>query len=425
VNAARKGFDLPYEWLIGTRYLRSAHRSGFVSFVAFMSVIGLALGVAVLVVVLSVLNGFERELRSRMLAVTAHASITGRDGELRGWRQAQAQAIGQPNVVAAAPYVESRGLLANGERVAGALVRGILPEEEVKAVGLSSRMRQGSLSELTGRGFRIVLGAALARELGVQPGDKVVLMAPEGSATPAGFAPRMRRFTVSGIFDSGMYEFDRGLALIHLEDAARLYRLGDRVSGLRLALEDPFLVKLTVRGVSRAIGQDGRGHVVRDWTMDHENFFRSIELTKSMMFFILLILVVVAAINLVATLVMIVKEKQTDIAILRTIGAAPPNVLRMFLVQGAIIGLVGTAAGALLGWVLALHVTGVVQAIERVFGIQFLDASVYLMSDLPSEVRLGDVLRVSAVSLALAAAATIYPAWRAARTLPAEALRHE
>jgi lipoprotein-releasing system permease protein len=235
----------------------------------------------------------------------------------------------------------------------------------------------------------------------------------------------MRRFTIAGIFESGMYEFDRGLALTHMADAALLYRLGDRVTGLRLALEDPFLAPLSVRAVARAIDYSGAGYYVNDWTRDHQNFFRSIELTKSMMFFILLILVVVAAINLVATLVMIVKEKQTDIAILRTIGAAPDNVLRMFLVQGAIIGVVGTAVGALLGWVLALNVTRVVQGIERVFGIQFLDASVYLMSDLPSEVRIGDVLQVAAVALLLAAAATIYPAWRAARTLPAEALRHE
>ena len=415
----------PYEWLIGTRYLRSAHRSGFVSFVAFMSVIGLALGVAVLIVVLSVLNGFERELRSRMLAVTSHATITGIDGQIREWRKAQSDAAREPNVTAVVPFVESRGLLANGERVAGAMVRGILPEEEVKAVGLSSRMKEGALADLTAGGFRIILGSALAGELDVKVGQKVVVMAPEGSATPAGFAPRMKRFTVVGIFESGMYEFDRGLALTHMADAALLYRLGDRVTGLRLALEDPFIAPLTVRSVARAIDYSGAGYYVNDWTRDHENFFRSIELTKSMMFFILLILVVVAAINLVATLVMIVKEKQTDIAILRTIGAAPQNVLRMFLVQGAIIGLVGTVAGALLGWLLALNVTRVVHAIESAFGIQFLDASVYLMSDLPSEVRIGDVLQVAGVALVLAALATIYPAWRASRTLPAEALRHE
>jgi lipoprotein-releasing system permease protein len=416
----------PYEWLIGTRYLRSTHRSGFVSFVASMSVIGLALGVAVLIVVLSVLNGFEHELRGRMLTVTSHATITGIDGEIVNWRQAQSDAQREPGVVAVVPYVESRGLLANGERVAGAMVRGILPEEEKKAVGLDGRMiPPGHLADLEPGKYRVILGSALAAELAVKAGDTVVLMAPEGSATPAGFVPRMKRFTVSGIFESGMYEFDRGLALTHMADAAKLYRLGDRVTGLRLALEDPFLAPLMVRTVARAIDYDGHGYFVNDWTHDHENFFRSIELTKSMMFFILLILVVVAAINLVATLVMIVKEKQTDIAILRTIGAAPNNVLRIFLVQGALIGLVGTFAGACLGWVLALNVTGIIRGIESLFGIKFLDASVYLMSDLPSQVRLGDVLQVSGVALVLSAIATIYPAWRAARILPAEALRHE
>jgi lipoprotein-releasing system permease protein len=415
----------PYEVLIAARYLRSTHRSGFVSFVASMSVLGLALGVAVLIVVLSVLNGFETELRGRMLAVTSHASITGVDGEIRQWRRGQQQAAKAPGVRAVVPFIESRGLLANGERVAGALVRGIVPEEEARAVGLGSRLTQGSLDELEPGRFRIILGKALATELGVSVGQNVVLMAPEGSATPAGFVPRKRRFTVSGIFESGMYEYDRGLALVHMSDAARLYRLGDNVTGLRLALDDPFAAPRVVREVARDIDFDGNGYFVTDWTRDHAVFFRSIELTKSMMFFILLILVVVAAINLVAMLVMIVKEKQTDIAILRTIGAAPINVLRVFLLQGALIGLVGTLAGALLGWLIANNVQVIVQAIERAFGVQFLDASVYYMSDLPSEVRIGDVLQVSLVALVLAALATIYPAWRAARTMPAEALRHD
>jgi lipoprotein-releasing system permease protein len=419
-------FHSPYEWLIGTRYLRSTHRSGFVSFVASMSVIGLALGVAVLIVVMSVLNGFEREVRGRMLTVTSHATITGVDGEIAEWRQAQIDAQREPGVLAVVPFVESRGLLANGERVAGAMVRGILPEEEKKAVGLDSRvLPPGHLSDLEAGKYRVILGSALATELSVKVGQTVVLMAPEGSATPAGFMPRMKRFTVSGIFDSGMYEFDRGLALVHMADAARLYRMGDRVTGLRLALDDPFLAPLMVRTVARAVDYDGHGYFVNDWTHDHENFFRNIQMTKSMMFFILLILVVVAAINLVATLVMIVKEKQTDIAILRTIGAAPNNVLRIFLVQGALIGLVGTTAGTVLGWVLALNVTDIIGGVESLFGIKFLDASVYLMSDLPSDVRLGDILQVAGVALALSALATIYPAWRAARTLPAEALRHE
>jgi lipoprotein-releasing system permease protein len=414
-----------YEWTIGTRYLRSAHRSGFVSFVAFMSVAGLALGVAVLIVVMSVLNGFETELRSRMLAVTSHATITGVEGEIVNWRKARDEAARMPNVAAVVPFIEARGLLANGQRVAGAAVRGILPEEEVRAVGLASRMTDGKLEELGPGKFRIILGSALARELNVTVGDKVILMAPEGTATPVGLMPRTKRFTVSGIFDSGMYEYDRGLALLHMQDAARLYRLGDSVTGLRLALEDPFAAPRTVRQVATQIDYDGGGYFVSDWTRDHAVFFRSIELTKSLMFFIQLIMVIVAAINLVATLVMIVKEKQTDIAILRTMGAAPVNVLRTFLVQGAIIGFVGTAVGALLGWVLSLNVTEAVHALESALGIKFLDASVYLMSDLPSEVRLGDVLTVSVITLALAALATIYPAWRAARTLPAEALRHD
>jgi lipoprotein-releasing system permease protein len=415
----------PYEWLIGVRYLRSAHRSGFVSFVASMSVLGLSLGVAVLIVVLSVLNGFESELRNRILAVTAHATITGVDGAIPDWRARQATAAQEPGVKAAVPFIESRGLLANGQRVSGALVRGVLPEEEVKAIGLGSRMTSGSLSDLAAGKYRVVLGSALAEEPGVKLGQTVVLMAPEGSATPAGFAPRMRRFTVAGIFDSGMYEYDRGLALIHMTDAARLYQMGDDITGLRLALDDPFLAHMLVRTVARAIDVSGGGYFVSDWTRDHLNFFRNIELTKSMMFFILLILVVVAAINLIATLVMIVKEKQTDIAILRTLGAAPVNVLRMFLVQGALIGLVGTVAGALLGWLLSLYFPAMLHAIESAFGVQFLDASVYLMNDLPTDVKFADVLKVSLVTLVLTAAATIYPAWRASRTLPAEALRHD
>ena len=416
---------VPYELMIGVRYLRSAHRSGFVSFVASMSVMGLALGVAVLIVVLSVLNGFERELRSRMLTVTSHATITGVEGEIPDWRSKQRTALTEPGVKAAVPFIESRGLLANGQRVAGAMVRGVLPEEEVKAVGLASRMKAGSFDELAAGKYRIVLGSALAGELGVGVGQNVVLMTPDGSVTPAGFEPRKRRFAVVGIFESGMYEFDRGLAIVHMADAALLYKMGDSVTGIRLALDDPFLAPMMVRTVARAIDVTGNGYFVSDWTRDHLNFFRSIELTKSMMFFILLILVVVAAINLVATLVMIVKEKQTDIAILRTIGAAPVNVLRMFVVQGLIIGFVGTATGAALGWLLAVYFPAILQGIESLLGIHFLDASVYLMSDLPTQVKWGDVLQVSLTTLLLASLATIYPAWRAARTMPAEALRHD
>lgn len=416
-----------YEWLIGVRYLRSKHRSGFVSFVASMSVIGLALGVAVLIVVMSVLNGFETELRSRMLSVTSHGTISGLDGEIGDWRTAQSQLEKTAGVRAVAPYIEARALLANGQAVAGTVVRGVSPAEEGTTSGLGTRMTEGMLEDLEPGKFRVVLGSALATELGVEVGQSIVLMTPEATATPAGLMPRMRRFTVSGLFESGMYEYDRGLALVNLQDAARLYRLGDQVSGLRLSLDDPFQAPSIVRSAAERldITSNMNGFYVSDWTLDHANFFRSIELTKSLMFFILQILIVVAAVNLIATLVMIVKEKQTDIAILRTIGSAPGNVLRMFVIQGGLIGLVGTLFGAALGWVLALNVTSVVRAIEHLFGIRFLDPSVYLMSDLPAEVHLPDVLQVSGVALLLAALATIYPAWRASRTLPAEALRHE
>ncbi len=418
---------MPYEWMIGVRYLRSQHRSGLVSFVATMSVIGLALAVAVLVVVLSVLNGFETEIRSRMLSVTSHATISGLDGEIADWREAQSQLAKADGVRAVAPYIEARGLLAHGQNVAGTVVRGVLPAAEGATVALGSHMLSGALTDLEAGRFRIILGSALALELGVKQGDSVVLMTPEAAVTPAGLMPRTRRFVVSGIFESGMYEFDRGLALVQLADASKLYRLGDRVTGLRLALGDPFAAPRLVRRAAEAldITSNQNGFYVSDWTRDHFNFFRNIELTKTMMFFILLILIVVAAINLIAMLVMIVKEKQTDIAILRTIGAAPANVLRMFVVQGALIGLVGTVAGAILGWILALNVTAAVHGIEKLFGVRFLDPSIYLMSELPSEVHVADVLQVAGVALLLAGLATIYPAWRASRTLPAEALRHE
>jgi lipoprotein-releasing system permease protein len=412
-----------YEWRIGTRYLRSTHRRGFVSFVALMSVCGLMLGVATLIVVLSVMNGFERELRTRILAVTSHATIAGLSGPITDWRALQEQARRQPGVEAAVPYVESQAMFANGARMVGAKVRGVLPEEERRATGLAQHVVAGQLADLVSGGYGTILGSALARELNVRVGDTVVLIAPEGTATPTGVVPRMRRFRVVGLFHSGMYEFDRGLALVHLQDAARLFRTDEGVTGLRLAFTDPLRAPQLVRRVARALG--GPGFYVTDWTEDHANFFRSIEITKSMMFTILLMLVAVAAFNIVATLVMIVKEKQTDIAILRTLGAAPRNILLTFAVQGVLIGLAGTLAGAALGTLLADNLERLVGTLEHLLGTQFLDARVYYMSDLPAYVEGADVLRVCTVALLLCVLATIYPAWRAARTAPAEALRHE
>lgn len=412
----------PYEWLIGTRYLRSTHRRGFVSFVALMSVCGLTLGVATLIVVLSVMNGFERELRTRILAVTSHATLTGLSGTLADWQTLSARARRQSGVQAAVPYVESAAMLANGYAMAGATVRGVLPQEERTATGLAQRVTEGSLDDLTPGGYGIILGSALAHELGAHLGGTVVVIAPQGTATPTGVEARMRRFHVVGIFSSGMYEFDRGLALTHMADAARLFRLGDDVTGLRLALTDPLRAPEVAVRVARALGGD---FYVSDWTQNHATFFRSIENTKSMMFIILLMLVAVAAFNIVATLVMIVKEKQTDIAILRTLGAAPRNVLATFAVQGVLIGLAGTLLGAALGTLVADNLERLVGALERLTGVQFIDASVYYLSDLPAYVEGLDVLKVCGVAFVLCALATVYPAWRAARTAPAEALRHE
>jgi lipoprotein-releasing system permease protein len=413
----------PYEWLIGTRYLRSAHRRGFVSFVAVISVCGLTLGVATLIVVLSVMNGFERELRSRILAVTAHATLSGLSGSLADWRTLQQRVQRQSGVLAAVPYVESQAMLANGQVMTGATVRGVLPEEERRATGLAQRVIQGSLDDLHDGGYGIILGTALARELNVGVGGTVVVIAPQGTATPTGVVARMRRFRVVGLFSSGMYEFDRGLALTHMTDAARLFRLADAVTGLRLALADPLKAPAVARRVALSLG--GAGFYVSDWTEDHANFFRSIEITKTMMFVILSMLVAVAAFNIVATLVMIVKEKQSDIAILRTLGAGPRNVLATFAVQGVLIGLAGTLLGALLGKTIADHLETLVTGLERLLGTQFMDASVYYISDLPAYVEGLDVLKVCSVAFVLCALATIYPAWRAARTTPAEALRHE
>ena len=413
-----------YEWLIGTRHLRSSHRRGFVSFVALISVLGLTLGVAVLIVVLSVMNGFERELRTRILSVTSHATLMGVTGVLHDWRTIQKVAEARPDVSAAAPYIEAQGLLMNGRRVKGVAVRGVLPEQEARTTGLGQRLTAGRLTDLRAKGFNIILGAALAKELGLRVGDSVILIVPQGTATPTGVAPRMRRFQVTGTFQSGMFEFDNTLALIHMSDAALLYRLGDDVTGIRLSVTDLMRAPMIVRQVALSLEGDSE-YYVSDWTGTHVNFFRAIQTTKTMMFIILLMIVAVAAFNIVSTLVMIVKEKQSDIAILRTLGAGPRNILGVFAIQGVMIGLAGTILGAGLGILVSDNIESIVRGLERLFGTQFLDASVYFMSDLPAYVEGMDVLQVCSVAFALCAFATLYPAWRASRTQPAEALRHD
>jgi lipoprotein-releasing system permease protein len=412
----------PYEWLIGSRYVRGTGSRGFLSFISVVSMLGLAIGVAVLIVVLSVMNGFALELQTRILSVISHAELTALQGSLPDWRRDQAQALRLPGVLAAAPYIKAQALLVHGARSAGSTIRGVLPAEERRAVGIARHIRGGSIEELSAGSYHIVLGDVLAAQLGVGVGDRLVLVAPLGVATPAGVQPRMRSFRVVGLFHSGMYEYDAALAMINLRDAARIYAMGDGVTGIRLALRDPFRAPQTVRELANDLGG---GFYVSDWTRSHLNFFRSIQITKSLLFMVLLLVVAVAAFNIVAALVMVVKDKRSDIAILRTIGAAPRSVLSVFSIQGAVIGLVGTGLGAVLGLVLSASLESLVRGLEQLLGVQFLNAKVYLMSDLPAHAEWRDVLKICLTSFLLSALATLYPAWRAAGTQPAQALRHE
>jgi len=415
---------VPYELRIGRRYLRSTGNR-FLSFISLMSMLGVAIGVAVLIVVLSVMNGFERELRTRILSVTSHATVTGFNGGLEDWPALRERALAHPEVRAVAPYLEGEAL-AIGEGADGAStaleVRGVDPALEAEVSAIGERMRSGALAVLEPGAYRVLLGAEVAARLGVAEGDTVVLAIAQGNVTPAGVVPRMRRFTVGGVFYSGMYEIDNGLALVHLADAARLLRTGFDASGLRLAVHDP----LRAPSVARAVAEElGGGFWVEDWTQRHANFFRSIELTKRMMFFILLLVVAVAAFNIVSTLVMAVKDKQPDIAILRTLGARPGSILAVFATQGTVIGLLGTLGGVALGVLLSLNLERLVHGLERLVGTRFMDASVYLMSDLPARVLPGDVALIAATAFVLCCLSTLYPAWRAARTHPARALRHD
>ena len=416
--------NIPYELRIGRRYLRSSGNR-FLSFISAISIAGVAIGVAVLIVVLSVMNGFERELRSRILNVTSHASLTAFAAGIEDWQAARELALANPEVDGAAPFVEGEVLLipdATGAGASAATLRGIDPGLEGTVSGIAERMQSGSLDELRAGGYGVVLGSELASRLGLRLGDAVVAAVAEGSVTPAGVLPRLRRFTVQGVFHSGMYEIDNSLALVHLADAAKLMRLGDRVSGLRLHVQDPFRSPSVAREVATELGG---GLYVDDWTQRHANFFRSIELTKRMMFFILLLVIAVAAFNIVSTLVMAVKDKQPDIAILRTVGARPASGLAIFMSQGTVIGIVGTLAGVLLGVLLSRNLESLVHGLERLIGTRFMDASIYLMSDLPAAVQADDVLLIAGTAFLLCSLSTIYPAWRAATTDPARALRHD
>jgi lipoprotein-releasing system permease protein len=411
-----------YELMVGLRYTRARRRNRFIGVNSAVSMIGIAVGVWALIVVLSVMNGFQKEVRTRILGVVSHLQILADDNRLEDW-QGLAKIVAQhPRVLGTAPFVQAQAMLSNGQSVRGAVVRGILPAEEEKVADLARHMRAGSLDALRPGEYGVVLGADLARVLGVLRGDKLALVAPQGVVTPAGVIPRLKQFTVVGVFEAGIVDADSGLALIHMRDAQTLYQMGEAVSGVRLKLDDLFAARAVAYEL---LAKLPREVFASDWTRSHANFFRAVEIEKRMMFIILALIVLVAAINIISTLVMAVTDKQADIAILRTLGAAPGSVLQIFMVQGMVLGVVGTLAGVLVGIVTALNIDVIVPAIESAFNIKFLSKDVYLIPDLPSDLQADDVIAIAGMALVLSFVATIYPSWRAARINPAEALRYE
>ncbi|MES2237395.1 MAG: lipoprotein-releasing ABC transporter permease subunit [Pseudomonadota bacterium] len=417
---------MKYEFLIGLRYTRAQPREGggnqFISFIALISMLGLALGVAALIIVLSVMNGFQKELRERILGVVSHIQVSSESGELADWSHVVQGVARHPQVRAAAPFVQQQGMLSFDGQVRGVMVRGIMPRAEDTVANFSRHMSAGKLEQLVPGEFGIVLGAELAHGLQVRVGDKVTLLAPQGLVTPAAILPRVKQFRVVGIFDVGMFEFDSGLALIDMSDAQKMYRMEDRVSGVRLKVDDLFAAPKISRELLRYLDADVG---VTDWTRSHANFFRAVDIEKRMMFLILLLIVAVAAFNIVSTLVMAVQDKRADIAILRTLGASPSSIMGIFIVQGTLIGVIGLLSGVTLGVAVSLNIDVVVPFIERLFSMQFLAKDVYYISELPSDMHWSDVGTISVVSFVLTILATLYPSWRASRTQPAEALRYE
>jgi lipoprotein-releasing system permease protein len=411
-----------YELLVGLRYTRAKRRNRFISFISLISLGGIALGVWALIVVLSVMNGFQKEVRARILGVVSHMQISAADGTLADWEQVAARVKANAHVIGSAPFVNAQGMLVQGQAVRGAVVRGILPEREAQVAEIGEHMREGTLASLQPGAFNIVLGIEIARALGVRQGDKITLVAPQGLVTPAGMVPRLKQFTVSGIFQVDHYEYDAGLALVRLEDAQKLYQTGERVSGLRLKLDDLFAAPLVTRELAAVLGPD---LYASDWTRSHANFFRAVDIEKRMMMIILTLIVAVAAFNIVSTLVMLVTDKQADIAILRTLGASPGSVMQIFVIQGLVLGLLGTLLGAVTGVITAWNVDVIVPAIESLLGFKFLSRDVYFITDLPSEVRWADVGTIVGMSVVISFLATLPPSWRAARINPAEALRYE
>lgn len=417
--------QIPYELILGWRYTRAGRatrRNGFISFISGVSMLGIALGVAALIIVLSVMNGFQKEVRDRMLGVVSHIEIFAPNGAaLPDLNLTLAEARANPQVIGAAPFIATQALLARGEDMKGTIVRGIDPAHEHEVTDLAVGLKNNALARLLPGEFGVVLGGDLARSLGVLEGDKVTLVAPSGQVTPAGVVPRLKQMTVVGTFDSGHYEYDSGLVLMHMEDAARIFRL-EGPTGIRLKLKDLHQAREVAGQLARTLSGD---LFIRDWTRQNRNWFAAVELEKRMMFIILTLIVAVAAFNLVSTLVMTVTDKRADIAILRTLGASPRSIMGIFVVQGAMVGVIGTLAGLVLGLLVAVNIDVIVPALEQLFHASFLPRDIYLISRMPSDPQSSDIMPIALISLVLAFVATLYPSWRASRVNPAEALRYE
>lgn len=413
----------PYELFIGLRYTRAKRRNHFISFISLISLMGITLGMTALITVMSVMNGFQKEVRTRILGVASHIQVSGVNGSLTDWRKVADEALKHPEVEAAAPYVSAQGMVSFDQVVSGVVVRGVLPDMEDRVADLGRMMIDGKLEDLVPGRFGIVIGRELSRTLGVFTGDKIVLISPQGQVTPAGILPRLKQFTIVGIFEAGHFEYDSGLVLIHLADAQKLYRMEeDQVSGVRLKLDDLFQAPQVARELAPLISADV---YITDWSRQHANYFRAIQIEKRMLSLILALIIAVAAFNIVSTLVMAVTDKQSDIAILRTLGASPRSIMKVFIVQGTLIGILGTTLGVIGGVLLAYNVEAVIATIEHLFSVQFLSREVYYISEIPSDLHFADVITVAAVSFVLTLLATLYPSYRASRVNPAEALRYE
>ncbi len=414
--------NFPLEVYVGLRYTRAKRRNHFISFISLISMLGIALGVMALIVVLSVMNGFENELRGRILGMVSHVTVSSFRGPLKEWQALREQTLEHPQVIGGAPYTEAEAMISNRSSVSGALIRGIDPRHEIEVSEIHQHMEFGSLDDLVAGEYGIVLGSGLANSLDVVPGDRVTMVTPQATASPMGFLPRLRRFEVVGIFEIGVYEYDRSSALIHYQDASKLFRLDGGVSGIRLKLDDLDLAPLVRHDLKQSIGLQ---YWVSDWTLRHSNYFKAVRTEKTVMFIILSLIVAVAAFNIVSTLVMVVTDKQADIAILRTLGMSPLSIMWVFMVQGTLIGLIGTLLGLASGVAVASHIDVIVPALEQFFQTQFLPRGVYPITDLPSEMKQSDIVRITLLSFGVSVIATLYPALRASKTRPAEALSYE